>query len=127
MPTITLDEIRQSLDRKYGPTVIELGEGRSCVLRSPIRLPKADRRALRELQERLNKLQEDDGDADAAGADVEDELVDGLREIFRVAAEDKASAEEFLAAAGDDLGFLREVLELWQESTEPGEASPSPS
>lgn len=125
MATITLDEIRASLDRKYGPTIIDLGNDRTCVLRAPIRLPKEDRRALRTLQESLNKLQEDREDAE--GPDVEDELVEGLQGIFRVAAEDKATAEEFLAAAGDDLAVLREVLEMWQESTEPGEASPSPS
>lgn len=117
MATITLDDIRQAIERKYAPVVIEFGDGKSCTLRQALRLPKEDRARLRQLQENVNTEGETEEDLDAA--------MNALREIIRVAATSKTEANALLKAVGEDELVLTEILQKWTDDTQAGEASGS--
>jgi tail assembly protein len=111
MPSITLADIQAAADKKYGPLVIELPDG-NVELTNPIRLSKDKRKAL--------------ADLDAADADGEVDVDEKVAACIKLAAK-PADAKRLLAALGGDLAQLKEVIEQWSASSQPGEASPSPS
>lgn len=108
MPSITLADIQAAADRKYGPLLIDLGDGGDPIeLPNPLRLTKAKRDKLAAL--------DDEGDVD-----------ERLAEIVKIAAR-PADAKRLLAVVGDDLPMLAEIVNNWTSSAQVGEASPSPS
>lgn len=109
----TLDAIREATEAKYGSTVIEFSEdGNDKVeLRNPLRLTKVERKELGKLQDALSS-----DDADQAK---------GIGDIITLAASNKGDAKAFLAAVGEDLAVLAEVLRAWTEDAQVGEASGS--
>jgi len=119
MATITLDDIRQAIERKYAPVVIEFGDGKTCTLRQALRLSKQDRVRLRELQESANTDGETEEDLEA--------VMNALREIIRIAATSKAEANALLKAVGEDELVLTGILQTWMDDTQAGEASGSAS
>src|SRR3954468_15735168 len=106
MPSITLADIQAAADKKYGPLVVDLG-GKKVEMRNPLKLSKADRAKLAEL-------------------DSEDDVEEKLASIVRMACM-AADAKALLAAVGDDLPVLAEIVKEWTGSAQVGEASPSPS
>ena len=106
---VTLDQIREAAERKYGATEVVLGEGNTVTLVNVMRLPKEKRDRLMEVQRGLK----DDEDADQEA---------GLREILRLVAENDDHADRLLSAVGDDLASLVTVFELYSKGTELGEA-----
>ncbi len=122
MATITLDSIRESIEKKYAPVVIDLGGGKSCTLVAAMRLSKEDRRKLVGLQDAANKA-----DGDNMTPEQVDGLVDLLKDMIGIVASKPAEAKALLAACGDDLAMLQAVIEEYMGGTEPGEASPSPA
>lgn len=107
MPSITLADIQAAADKKYGPLVVDLGD-RKVEMRNPLRLPKVKR-------DQLAALDGDDSDVDAK-----------LASIVKIACS-AADAKALLAAVGDDLPALAEIVSEWTGSAQVGEASPSPS
>lgn len=110
MPTISLQDIRDAADKKYGPLVIEGVEGGDVTLLNPIRLSK-DKRAA------LSALDDDDS------VDTQDKL----ESIIKIAAKTPGDAERLLGEFGDDLGQLAEALAHYTGGAQVGEASTSPS
>lgn len=110
MATISLQDIRDAADRKYGPLVIEGVEGGDVTLLNALRLSKDKRMALAALDD------EDDLD-----------IQDKLEQIIRLAAASTDDADRLLGAFGDDLGQLAETLQSYSGKTQLGEASTSPS
>ena len=108
---ITLDDIRDAAEAKYGSTDITLDTGEVVKLLNPLRMPKVRRDALSALQE---KLSEDDADQEAL-----------LAEAIGLVAESPAKAKKLLAAIGDDLAMLAAIFETYSKGTQVGEASPS--
>lgn len=104
---VTLDSIREAAERKFGNVEIEFGEGRVCVLRSPLRLGKVERDRLSELSE--------------AGETVED-AVEQARESIRLVATNRKDADALLRVIGDDVPTLFEVIGAWHAGCEAGEA-----
>lgn len=106
MPSFTLADIQAAADEKYGPTVIELGDGSDVELVNPLRLPKVAR-------DKLGKL---------------DEIKDPdekLSAAIKIAAR-PADAKRLLAAV-TDLATLAEIVTTWTKTAQVGEASPSAS
>lgn len=112
---VTLDDIRAAAEAKYGSFDIELGEGRTLIMRNPLRLTKAERAELGDLQSDVNK------DDETESADQEEVFA----KIITLVAANKATAEEFLAAVGDDLTVLVETIQGYQKAAQMGEASAS--
>jgi hypothetical protein len=63
---------------------------------------------------------------DQADESGEIDVDEKVAEVIRLAAK-PADAKRLLAALGGDLAQLKEIIEEWTGSGQPGEASPSPS
>lgn len=111
MPRFELADIVAAADEKYGPTVIGTPTG-DVTMVNPIRLSKADRKRLADLDK-----------ADEAGdIDVDEKLA----ELLKIALS-AADAKKLTAHVKGDLGTLSVIVEKWAKSSQAGEASPSPS
>jgi hypothetical protein len=115
MATISLDRIRQDIEAKYAPVVIDLGGGVSCTLTQAMRLPKAVRVELVNSQKAVN-AREDDETYD------EDRVLGHLRQIIRLVATNPDDAESLIAAIGDDVAVLGEVVRAYGEGSQLPEA-----
>lgn len=103
MAGITLAQIRQAADDKYGPFVVEGIEGGNVTMLNAIRLSKAKRKKLADMQ----KLQ-DDPEAD------QEQM---LRDMVILVASSKPDGERLLKALGDDMAQLAVVLEEYGKSS----------
>lgn len=56
-----------------------------------------------------------------------DELIEGMHDMFRAIADHPGNADRLLAAVGDDVYVLQEIMADWRGRAEPGEAQPSQS
>lgn len=106
MSAFTLDNIRAAADAKYAATEIAVDENTTVRLLNPLRLKKADREALQEVQTSVGE-----------GADQGDVF----RAALRIVAEDK-DVELLIDAIGDDLAVLAQVFETYMTGTSAGEA-----
>ena len=107
MPSFTLADIQAAADKKYGPVTITLEGDDVVTLTNPLRLSKANR-------DKLQALDDED--------DVEIKLTGVIKAVAS-----QADAKRLLAAVGGDLATLAQIVTDWQEATQVGEASPSPS
>ncbi|MFF4528182.1 phage tail assembly protein [Streptomyces sp. NPDC001407] len=110
MASFSLDDIRTAAEAKYGSTDIELG-GDTVRLLNPLRLPKASRTQLSQLQDRMG------------GDDADQEEL--LSEAIRLVAENPKAADKLLTAIGGDLAVLAEIFDAYGRGTQAGEASAS--
>lgn len=126
---VTLDSIREGIEKKYQSFDIEFGDD-TLVLENPMRLSKTSRDAMLEVQKTIAPEKPKNGDEPK---DVElDDVKMGFQEIIRITAKDKGVAESFIdevAELGDpdELLILSDVFSAYMESTQAGEASPSDS
>ncbi|MFG3223258.1 phage tail assembly protein [Kitasatospora sp. NPDC048194] len=111
MASYTLDDIRAAADAKYASTDIDLGTGDVVHLINPLRLSKASRDKLHELQDQL--------EADNADQQVL------LEDAIRLVSDNGQKADALLAAIGGDLAVLAQIFETYGASTQVGEASAS--
>lgn len=121
---VTLDDIRAAAERKYGDYEVDLGQDRVLVLSNPLRLPKAKRKDLFAL---IDKVQADDTGPDAdedrpSQADEIEGQLGAVRDILRLIADRAEYAEELITAIGDDLPMLMEIFEGYMGVAQPGEA-----
>lgn len=141
MPTITLDSLRAAVAAKYEPLTIDMGEAGRFDLVMPLRLPDAELKALTKCQSEFNHLQDDieeptDEDGNPREMTLEEEeeaynikpkLVAKLRELLTIPASNKTLCASWLDQVGDDLPALMELVEMYQDSSQVGEASASQS
>ena len=99
--TFTLDDIRTAAEAKYGSTDIQLGDGSTCKLLNPLRLPKDKRTELVALQE----AQSEDG------ADTEELLAQTLVLV----ADNAKVANKLIKEIGGDLTVLAEIFERFKQ------------
>jgi hypothetical protein len=121
MPKITLTDIQDAADRKYGPFIIEMPDGSEVALRSLLRLPGKKRGELLRKAEQLKDaraLMEADPDMDFA-AMIEDTL--------RILAPTKTAADKLIKVCDHDVAVLMEVFLGYMEASQPGEAQSSES
>lgn len=108
--SIDLDEIRAEADAEYVSYDINVG-GKSVRLLNPLRMSKANRKRLGDLQESLKV----DG--------VDQEAV--LRDMLSCVVETKANLKVLTDAIGDDLALLVRIFANYSKATRVGEASVS--
>lgn len=110
MSNFSLDSIRDAAEAKYGSIDIVFGE-HTAVLLNPLRLSKAKRTELVNLQTEM----------EAEGSDQEECLTKGLRLVCAT----EGQADRLLDAIGGDLAVLAEVFDTYGKGTQAGEASAS--
>ncbi|XVS66063.1 phage tail assembly protein [Actinosynnema sp. CA-299493] len=115
MSSFSLDDIRKAADAKYGSTDIEVGDTTVRLL-NPLRMPKAQR-------DKLVNLQKDMETGGDEAAEVDQVAI--FQNALRTVAETPAQAKVLISAIGDDLGVLAEVFERYTEGQSVGEASSS--
>lgn len=108
---VTLQDIAEAAEKKYGDVVVPVDDSTKVVLRNPLRLSKAEREQISELQDSLNE----------EGADQEEVL----KEILFVVADNKSKARKMVSAFKGDLTQLVTVFTIYQDRVQLGEASPS--
>ena len=115
---ITLDSIRDSINKKYSDFEIE---GTGVVMCNPLRLPKEDREQLNDIQKRMNPEGGDGKEADLS--EVDQFALFG--EIICLVSKDEKAARAFLASLKDDPDaevILLEVINQYMGSVQAGEA-----
>lgn len=110
----TLDSLREEAQKKYAPITIDLGD-KTVELRSLLRLPKKERGVAFDL---LKAIEENDGNSSEG---VEFLTENGLKLLSTVADDGPA----IVKALGDDLSLILEVLAVWMDGSQPGEAGSS--
>ncbi|WP_263729959.1 phage tail assembly protein [Cellulomonas sp. SG140] len=112
MSTMTLDDIRAAAEAKYGSFDVEL-DGSTVRLVNPLRMTKAKRKAVLDLQSKLND----------EGSDQE-EL---LGELIVAVAENPSAGKALVKSIGGDLAMLAVLFEGYSQQVQVGEASASAS
>lgn len=114
MAAITLSDIHRIANEKFGPTPIDLEDGREPVLlTNPLRLDKKKRDALGNMKEAL---------------EAEDaEMAEVFSDILRSAAKTPAQGKRLVDAAKGDTAVLLVMLNTWTGDSNAGEASTSGS
>ena len=123
--TFSLDDIKAAADRKYGSTLIDLGDGQEPVeLLNALRLPKGQRKKLNAALKELESIRDTSDDEEGAEDDLT-AMSDIVGKVVVTVARNTAQGRRLLDACGDDLGLLMSIFESYNSETELGEASPS--
>jgi len=127
--TFTLDAIRDSIVKRFAPTVIDLGDGVSVELKSILKLGEKDRKsaiaAIEEINEAKDEEDEDDEDI-AAWSEI---VVESCTKVFRLIC---PSTKKLVAALEHDdpqikASLYTAVLTRWIGESQLGEAESSPT
>lgn len=118
---VTLDSLREAVQRKYAPVAVQLSDGAEVVLRGILRLTKDERDKVTDSFGLVEALDDDQTFEDLSEADRK-ELVDSVSEVLLLLAESRGS--RLVSELGGDLPMLMQVLEAWVEASQPGEAAP---
>lgn len=113
----SLENLKSDLDKKYAPVELDLG-GSSVVLSNMMRLGKEDRK---KVADAVKDIFKDRTDTDEEVPD----LLETIAVIFELVAED-GRGSALMDAIGDDVSLGTEILNIWIEATQVGEASNSP-
>lgn len=113
----TLDSLRESLEKKYAPTVIGLGD-QEVTLQNLLRLPKTKRTKASTL---LKSMKRGEGEEPIDT----DELLEVMKTVIETVATDAKAGKALTREIGDDLSLASEVIHMWSEATQAGEASNS--
>ncbi|WP_311208723.1 MULTISPECIES: phage tail assembly protein [unclassified Aeromicrobium] len=152
--TITLDDIATRVDELYGPVRIPLPDDSYALLHPIMRLTQAERTEFSSKQGEMSALQDkadaiqdsiENGDDDseknltdaereearaAAEAEAErlqEEILEILRDLFRIVGRRTVHIEKLLEHFGDDFATLMTAFQMYAKDTQAGEASASPA
>lgn len=127
MASITLDFIKEEIDRRYAPFVVEGVPGGDVTLLPLLRLKSEHRNELLGMLDRVNKLQESSNDESTAKASSEEvsEMLDIFGRAVSLVAENDAAAERLHKALNYDTAAYTLVFTEYIEATQVGEAEPS--
>ncbi|QGH79695.1 tail assembly chaperone [Gordonia phage Anon] len=125
MPNIfKLDDIRLEAERRYAPTVIELGEDKSVTLTALLRLGEKDRKEVLDIVGKIHEVDEDleEAEAEAAVTAITEKLFEKIAD----------KPKRLLKALDDEDSAIKsalhmQVLSAWMHGSQLGEAESSPS
>jgi len=121
MPKVTLADIQEAADRKYGDFIIELPGDGDVALPSLLRLPAEQRAQFMAVAEELK------GIGEALKADPGADMAAPLEKALRAACRTKRDGDRLVKACGHDPAVLMEIFRGYSEATQVGEAPASPS
>lgn len=108
---VTLDSIREGLERKYKAFEVEISDGEVLSFKNPMRMDDAELERFAEVSERLD------------GAKF-GEYVEIFKEILAIASDDW-TVEKLSNHIGGDRALWTAVVEQYMDEQRVGEASPS--
>lgn len=112
MSVFTLDKLREAVDAKYQPTVLDAGDT-EYILPNPLRMDEKKREKVQSLLNKVNEASEgDDENADT--------MIDLFREIINVA--EKNDKGDKLNQLLDEDVLVIEFIQSWMEGSQVGEA-----
>lgn len=117
----TLDALREEVEKEFAPIELVVSDGTTITLRNLLRLPKKERGVVLEKLKVLESLDKEGESQDAGEVDL---LASTAAEILVLVSD---NGEKLAEELGDDLSIVLKVLNVWMESSQPGEAEPSPS
>lgn len=127
----TLDALRNETIRRYAPTEIDLGDGNLVELKSILRLPQKDRKAVLQVIEDMNEVDLDDDADDEAVAEWAESVVENCSKIFRLIATTPVAKKLIAKLDHDDpqikANLFTAVLTRWIGESQLGEAESSPN
>lgn len=117
----TLDSLREEVEREFAPVKIVVSDGSEVTLRNILRLPKKQREKVMEKLRVLESAEksDDEGDSDQIGR-----LAAAAIEVLALVAD---HSDKLVEDLDGDAGVILKVLGVWMESSQPGEAQPSPA
>lgn len=116
---LTLDSLRAEIEENYGPVKIEGVPGGDVELVPIMRMKKEARQEFSNISATLNSKEGDDVDLNAT--------VEKMNGLLRAVCASKTQADRLLKAIGDDGQLTQLIFEKYQEGTNLGKASDSPS
>lgn len=117
----TLDALREEVEKEFAPVEIVLRDGTKVTLRNLLRLPKKDRDAV---LGKLKVLESIDSSGESEDVNELDLLATTAVEILVLVGD---YGHKLVEELGDDLSIILKVLNVWMDSSQPGEAEPSPA
>ena len=123
MASFTLDSIRQAVEDKFAPTVIELTSSSKVTLKNPARMESSERKQLNDLLQQLDGL-DLSGDGDLSEDEALEKLADVAKQIFSTAST-PAQATKLINAIGSDWLVLMEIISKWVQESGLGEVTSS--
>ena len=111
--TVTLDDINNAAEKRFGNVEIPLDESTTVVLRNPLRLSEEERDQLTGLQDSANEAEEDQDQSKY------------FEEMLLIVGDSKTKVRRLIDSFDGDLTKLVAVVQLYQEYAQMGEASPS--
>jgi hypothetical protein len=113
MPSITLSDIQQAADKKYGDFQITLPDAQIVSFVPALRLPKESRRKLAAAFDVEKRVNGDEPDLD---------LYDIYKDVFRVSARQTDAFTKLEEVVGDDPAVWEELAKAFMQDTQAGEA-----
>lgn len=117
--SVSLDSLREDIEKKYKPVVVDLRDGSEVVLRNLLRLPSSVRKEVTDLLKGMRSRDDEEVSSETV-------LANAQRVLEQVAADPKLG-KKLVKELGDDLAVTSQLLRLWSEATQLGEAQPSQS
>lgn len=122
---ITLDSLREDIEREFAPVKVALSDGTEVTLRNLLRLPKRDREKIVSLLDSLNEIDKEGEDTDENV--LVEQMVSISHSILQTLSDGASKGKQLVKELGDDMVLIMKVLEAWMEATQPGEAPTSES
>lgn len=120
---LTIAQLQAEAEGLYGDYEIDLGGGKTLVLKPLLRLSDEKQNKAYELQDRLFALQKGETKTENVTRDVRAVL----HELIRLIAATKAPADAFIKSHGQDVVLLMTLFKGYTEANQVGEAAASPS
>lgn len=121
---LTLDSLREDIEREFAPCQVDLGEGKTLTLRNLLRLPKNTREQVYTLLDELSDIQKDD---DQDGLVATEQSAQIALKILPLVADNEKLGAKLVESIEDDLALTLRVFSRWMEGTQAGEAEGSPT
>ncbi|MGW1740036.1 phage tail assembly protein [Nocardia sp. NPDC001965] len=113
----SLDDLRAGLDKKFAPLPLTLKDGSTAVLQNLLRLPSGVRKEVTDTLKTIRK--DEDGESKDS-----DEILAATQKVIELVTKDR-KGKKLVSEIGDDLALTSEIIRMWTEATQPGEAQPS--
>lgn len=123
MATFSLTDLKNAVDKKYAPTIVENGSD-TYTLQNLLQLSEKDREAVLDLLDQLTAKKDPDEDGESSDRlDVSAEL-EAFSSVIRLV-EVNGRGQDLLDLFGDNPAVLLELGTVWMNGSELGEAVPS--
>lgn len=118
--TLTLDALREQIETKYGPFILEgFPDGGPIHLLPVLRLPRDQREQFSQKASELGGQENQSGDLNSS--------VDTIVDLLGLVCQEPKDIARIKKAVGDDGQMMLEIWSQYQEVTKLGNASPSES